>query len=433
MNAANTKGLKKWEFPKDSKIFIREVINLNCGQAYDGSYLVTIPAKVTGTTRKRQQFKDKDKAEEWANNEYSGIRKQGEDYFKATADERRQFVEVLPVLRDKGLNLREVVDFAVPRLRPKGGEKSVETLVLEMIASKEARHQKGKLREHSVKDFRIRAKRFSAFFGDRLLRDLTASEIIAWLRSLDLAARSTKNFLAVVSEVLRHAKQSKIILENPIDDLTDIDRKELCGGSDDATEPSILLVKEAQRLIVAAEEHRDLGLLPVITLGLFCGLRTEEIKRLDWKDVHLDEDEPFVSISPEIAKKRRIRNVDIPANAVEWLSLCRKERGAVIANPYMAYLYRRLHKLLAYAGIGEKDEDGNFQTRWDNNSMRHSYGSYLYSMTGDPLETARQLGHKASDQVLFDHYRALAKKSDGEKFFAIKPAASAAKIVKFAG
>ena len=64
--------------------------------------------------------------------------------------------------------------------------------------------------------------------------------------------------------------------------------------------------------------------------------------------------------------------------------------------------------------------------------MRHSFGSYHYALYGNPLETSRLLGHKASDQVLFDHYRALATKAQAETYFAIKPPVNAAKVVKFA-
>jgi hypothetical protein len=62
--------------------------------------------------------------------------------------------------------------------------------------------------------------------------------------------------------------------------------------------------------------------------------------------------------------------------------------------------------------------------------MRHSFGSYHYSLHGNPLETSRLLGHKASDQVLFDHYRALASKEQAKQFFALMPPASAQKVVQ---
>ncbi len=63
--------------------------------------------------------------------------------------------------------------------------------------------------------------------------------------------------------------------------------------------------------------------------------------------------------------------------------------------------------------------------------MRHSFGSYPYALHGNPLETSRLLGHKASDQVLFDHYRALATKAQAEAYFAITPPPTAAKVVSF--
>jgi hypothetical protein len=53
--------------------------------------------------------------------------------------------------------------------------------------------------------------------------------------------------------------------------------------------------------------------------------------------------------------------------------------------------------------------------------MRHSFGSYHFAAHANSMETSRQLGHRSSDHVLFDHYRALARKEDGEAFFNILP------------
>ena len=433
MKATAANGLDKWECPKNSKIYIREIVNTHGGKAFEGSFMVTVPSKVTGTGRKRRQFKTKTEAERFATDEFRGAKKQGEEYFKATADERREFTEALPLLREKNLSLREAIEFALPRLRPEGGEKAVAELVGEMVASKEAREAKGQLRERSVSDFRNRSKRFADFFGDSLVRDLTAPDLKAWLQDLELSARSIKNYVNVVSEILTHAKQSQLIVESPLDAFTDMERKELYGDGGEAKQPAILTVSEVERLLNAAATHPELNLLPAITLGLFCGLRTEEIKRLDWKDIHLGEEEPFVTVGSDIAKKRRIRNVDLPANATQWLSKCTEKQGRVFENKYICHLYRHLHRLLEYAGIGEWQSDGKFKTRWGNNAMRHSFGSYHFALHGNSLETSRLLGHKANDEVLFGHYRALAKKTDGEKFFSINPAAESAKIVGMAG
>ncbi len=65
-------GLKGWEHPKGSGIKISEILNLNKGAAYGGSYLVVVPAKLTGTVRKRKQFKSKELAEDWAERQQLG-------------------------------------------------------------------------------------------------------------------------------------------------------------------------------------------------------------------------------------------------------------------------------------------------------------------------------------------------------------------------
>ena len=56
--------------------------------------------------------------------------------------------------------------------------------------------------------------------------------------------------------------------------------------------------------------------------------------------------------------------------------------------------------------------------------MRHSFGSYHYAKSGNSLETARILGHKGDDNVLFAHYRALTTKDQGTAYFAIIPKSS---------
>lgn len=136
----------------------------------------------------------------------------------------------------------------------------------------------------------------------------------------------------------------------------------------------------------------------------------------------LGESPAVVTIGSKIAKKRRIRHVEIPANALQWLTRITNRKGTVSSNQHFNDHQKRFRKLLTLAG---------FKT-WESNAMRHSFGSYHYALHGNPLETARLLGHKASDQVLFDHYRALATKAQAEAYFAVQPPTSTEKFVRFA-
>jgi integrase len=204
--------------------------------------------------------------------------------------------------------------------------------------------------------------------------------------------------------------------------LTDVDRKELCGRDGEAREPSILTPTQAEKLLRAALDHPDLDLLGAVTLALFCGLRTEEIKRLDWKSVRLADTPPVITIGAKIAKKRRIRHVEIAPAGLPWLALVPDRTGPVTRSAHANDYQQRFRKLVTLAGFD----------RWETNAMRHSFGSYHYALHGDSLATARLLGHKASDQVLFDHYRALATKDTATAYFSIQPPATSGKIVKFA-
>lgn len=414
-------ALKVWEYPKKSGIRIREVFNLHRGAAFGASYLVIVPVKLTGKLRERKQFKNRADAEQWADDTFQGCRKQGADFFALSEEERREVAANLPLLRQHGISIGEAVRFAVMRLRPEGRTKTVQEVVNEIVTSKEQRFERGDLRERSYKDFRYRAEKFAASFEGRIASEVSGAEIKTWLGTLKNGVRSNKNYLSVVGEVFKLATQRHYVAFSPLDDLTDTDRKELCGNGADTSEPSILTPAEAERLVNAALENPELGLLGAVALALFCGLRTEELKRLEWEQVHLSETPPIVTIGAKIAKKRRIRHVEIPLNAVRWLSLVANRKGPVARNAHANDFQKRFKKLLGFAGFAH----------WENNAMRHSFGSYHYGLHGNPLETSRQLGHKASDQVLFDHYRALATKAQAEAYFAIVPPADAAKIVKF--
>lgn len=396
-------------------------MNSHDGEAFGGAYLVTIPSKLTGRLRERRQFKNREAAEKWADDTLTGCRKQGEDFFSLSDDERREVSVVLPMLREHGISLDEAIRFAVKHLRPEGRTKTVVDVVAELSASKEQRHLRGDLRERSYRDFRLRANRFAESFQDRVAANVSGSDIKAWLVSLKLGVRSNQNYLSVIGEVFKLATQRRYVAFSPLDELTDIDRKELCGRKDEGKEPSILTPSEAERLLSAALTHPELEMLGAVTLALFCGLRTEEIKRLDWDAVKLAELPAVVTIGSKIAKKRRIRHVEIAPNALQWLTLVPNRTGAVSSNQHFNDHQKRFKKLLKLAG---------FKT-WEANAMRHSFGSYHYALQGNALDTARLLGHKASDQVLFDHYRALATRAHAEAYFSIQPPASARKVLRF--
>jgi integrase len=148
----------------------------------------------------------------------------------------------------------------------------------------------------------------------------------------------------------------------------------------------------------------------------------KRLKKLKWKDIHLDEG--FVTIGRDIAKKRSIRNVTLCDNGLKWLSLCPDKTGFVTRSDFFCDYDRRFNKLLRHAKFTKKiEEDGKTieKVAWKKNAMRHSFGTYHFALHGDSIKTSNELGHKQGDGVLFAHYRALAYEETGREVFRYFP------------
>jgi hypothetical protein len=319
-----------------------------------------------------------------------------------------------------GRPLVEVVKYAVERIMPAGGRKTLGEVAAEMVQAKQAWAIQGHLRPASIRDFESRTGRISADLGSVPLPEITKETLLKWLGGLELSPRSRKNYRMVLAEVLRYAQQKRYVATNPIDELTAFEVKDIEGQTAEAREPKILTTSQSRALLAAAFAQPELDLGAAVTLGLFCGIRTEELKRLRWDAVRLNEEEPFVVIGPDIAKKRRIRNVIIPPCAVAWLQAWpkRTKDGAVTRNDHANDYQKRFKKLARLAGI-----------EWDQNAMRHSFGSYHFAVQGNAIETARLMGHRGDDGVLFSHYRALATKTQGEEYFSTLPPTASQVII----
>ena len=344
--------------------------------------------------------------------EYAAAKKELAGFGYSLPEAGKLLARVLRVVEGTGKNLDEVVRYAADRLKPAGGLKTVAQLVTELCEIKQGWHKRGDLRHASLRDFKNRTGRISKDLGELSLSELTKAVIQQWLEGLKLSPRSAKNYRMILAELLRYAVQKRYIAESPIDELTRHDVKQIEGRTDSGRQPSILSPSQAETLIRTAFAKPELDLGAAVTLGLFAGIRTEELKRLSWDAVRLNDPHPFVVIGPEIAKKRRIRNVPLSDCAVAWLQRWQNKIGKVTRSEHENDFQKRFKRLCNAAKID-----------WENNAMRHSFGSYQYAKDGNSVETARVLGHKADDTVLFSHYRALASKEQGEAYFSILPAA----------
>jgi integrase len=157
---------------------------------------------------------------------------------------------------------------------------------------------------------------------------------------------------------------------------------------------------------------KDLGLLPYLTLGFFCGIRPEgELTLLRWSDVYLQE--RSVTVRADYSKTKRKRFIDLSGNAIAWLEAYRQHGGAC-EGPIVAYgectLSKRRHQNRIAAGV----------THWPNSAMRHSYCSYWLAMHKDINKLVLQSGHTSVD-TMWRHYHRGTTEAEAKKFWAIMP------------
>lgn len=422
-----------WEHPKGSGIKVAEMANRTGGHVYGVSYQVRIPAKLAGR-REMHQRATKHEAERLAEDRFVALKQHGTSFSNIPATVQKEAAVAWSLLFEhntKGqhsLGFLDVVKAGINALSPTGGAKTFSAVAAEMRASKKARFEAGGYDVSTERTFRTRSLRLEEVgLGPKLVSQINASDIEAALTGLKqlngskLSKRSILNFRRILAEIFGHAVAKEYTAKNPLHKLAKEDLKRLGGEqARDIDSINILTPPEARKLLQAAVEHGDKGLLATLAIRLFCGIRTKEVSLLDWSEIHWHDAKPFIHLAAGKTKKRNVRHVTIPENAVEWLKYCEpKVAGPVDSGSPKTYAKRfgRIHQL---AGL-----------EWETNDTRDSFASYHYALHGDSILTSKEMGHKQGDEVLFAHYRQLARKEDAEIYFALRPPVSSNNVTAF--
>jgi integrase len=248
------------------------------------------------------------------------------------------------------------------------------------------------LRERYLEDLRGRLSRFAQTFGERKLADIASAEIDQWLRELHQSPLSRNTFHLRLHTLFEYARVRGWVETNP---LKDVARAKVIQGS-----PGILSVDQTARLL----ERAGTDTLPYWVIGVFCGLRTAELERLEWRDIRFEE--RLVEVPAAKSKTASRRFVTIRPNLAQWLAPYRGRQGLVCPDK----LYARLLADRKAAGI----------TQWPANGLRHSFASYHLALFRDVKDLALEMGHTRSE-VTFRHYRELVTPAEAERFWRIAP------------
>lgn len=197
--------------------------------------------------------------------------------------------------------------------------------------------QSAHVRATTLIDYTSKVRRhIIAELGDRHIADVSLDDIQVALVPVSKKSESVyKSVVVLYKSIFRAAKESHVIEDNPTVHLT------AKGGGVPQTDKIPLTDEQVERLLEAIK-----GLPPYVfvMLGLYAGLRREEILALQWDSVYLDTDAPYLTVRRawhtehnrpvilmELKTKAAERNIPLPVCLAE----CLREAKAASTSEYV--------------------------------------------------------------------------------------------------
>jgi len=384
-----------------------------------------------GNERIRRRFSELDAAKAEANLIVTKLANRESEVLKLSPADRAIYTQSLDLLRDLQAKLRapestplnyavkeyaearrllpacvslkQVVDAYLVRHNQVRKEKLVPEAVNEFIAAKE---QAGCGDRH-LRDLRCRLTRFATAFSLPVAQ-LTGPMLQSYLDGLDVAARSKLNTFKHIRTLIRWCVHRKYAPRDLLEELDGIEKPK--------AKPSPTLVftpAELLEIITATLTVRP-DLVPSMVICAFCGLRTAEVLRLDWREVRFEQG--LVEVTAAKAKTATRRVVPLCDAARAWLAPHVRSEGPV--SPVSGE--NRLHDAVV-AALRKCRTARKVKTpfQWKRNGLRHAFCSYRLSVTQDLNRVALEAGN--SPAMIHAHYKELVSPADAKAWFNTLP------------
>jgi integrase len=355
--------------------------------------------------RKRPLFKTETAAKQELVRIKTKIAREGAEALNLSDSLRVMALQAERTLKPYEKTIAEAVAFYVKHLEATKKSITVRALADEYLAFQKSYNRS----EAHQRDLRGRFNRFCLVFGDRLVHEITSSEIRRWLFELKVAPKTFNNYRDRIGFLFGYGITQGYLEKgtNPVDD-----RIKKMTEDDEPVE--IFTVDQVNRILECAAPE----LLPLFAIGAFAGVRTSELLQLEWNDVHFHTG--HLDIRAEVAKSGRSRFFKLEPNLVEWLAPYAQETGRIWRGT--EDMFRNARKAMcAKAGI-----------TWVQNGLRHSFASYHIAKNQNQNQLADLLGHLDS-RLIFSNYRAVVKiPGEADRYFALLPSAPASNVVQTA-
>lgn len=301
----------------------------------------------------------------------------------------RDAQRALERLAEAGLDmsLDRAIELALPVLKSAGRAVTVEQLLRDFAAAKEADWS-----EASKRAFATSAKSFLKRWAGRLISTIDAVELEGWYVEAFASTGYRAHEVRTIRPAFSWAVRRRLLQESPFSRMEGVRVKR---------KPIVIYSPDEVRRVMDACSVAERA---AFALLMFAGVRPKELTRLRWGDIR----DGFVHITAGIAKTQQVRNIELEPTCVAWL-LSTGEHGPheLVCPPDWV---RRARAVRERAGVHALPD-----------TPRHSYASYHLARYKDVAGLKANLGHSPNSDTLFIHYRAAATPADAERFWQIFP------------
>lgn len=311
-----------------------------------------------------------------------------------------------------GKTVQDAISFYLEHLRREEKSLPISDAIKELVETRKGSGQSVRY----CHDLELRLGRFQRAFGARGTASVTGKELDEWLAGLPVAPGTRNTFRRDLRTLFSFCVKRGYASSNPAT-ATEL-------AKDVGQAPGILTVAEAAKLL----ERSGNDVLPYVAIGMFAGLRSAELEKLDWSEIDLSAG--LIEVKAHKAKTARRRLVRIEPALKAWLEPLALKAGPVIPEA----LRYRMDDAKRAAGFGtpgtetDKEKKAGVKLKeWPQNALRHTFGSYWLAKHQDAAALALQMGNSA--QMVFAHYRELVRPVEAERFWNLKPAPAGKKIV----
>lgn len=252
-------------------------------------------------------------------------------------------------------------------------------------------------------------------FGNRKLKDITTSDVSAFLTGLTCKPLTAKKIKIVFHSIMKFAVSQKYISENP------------CGGAvwKEITEQefgeieNVLNLQQAQKLMQILEPYSTFN--TIIKLLMFTGMRSGECLGLRWSSINFDRKTLFVDKTLSYANNtwflttpktaRSTRTICLDDTAIEILRKHKEEQdkqkeivGNAWQHPELVFTSctghwydRSLLNTQFRRFIANHKEELNLEHNLTIHGLRHTNAALLLYAGEDIENISAHLGHASAD------------------------------------